>query len=325
MPKGQPNVKYNSKGEVVKSPIKIDNAKKFYTGTIYTSSEGDKYIIEEYINDSNVIVRFLDQFNYSYQTYRSAAVAGNVKNPYHPQQYGGYVGDGNYGRKADERAYMVWRRMHERAAMGHSDYTEYAHYENITICKSWENFQNFAPWYYEEFKGLNPNFDYSLDKDILQWNIQDKIYSPETCSLVPKQLNNGMSSYKNSLCKYGLPTGVTQVGTKFRADIRSKQGKVDCNRSLFNTPEEAFEEYRKAKVQYLRDQADYYYNNGAIHKKIYDALYNIDIIPYSPEQSNVRDELADLRIEIQNKDKQLADSLLEIERLNKELEKFKRS
>lgn len=306
MAKGHPEIKYNSKGEIVKSPIKIIDAKKFYPGTVYTSYEGDKYIVENYINDANVQIRFLDDHQYSYTTYRSAVIAGNVRNLYHPLKYGGYVGVGGFGRKKDHKAYAMWMRMHERVMKSQS-YSQYSIYSNVSIDPVWDDFQNFAIWYYNEIENLNPNFKYSIDKDIFQWGQSSKVYSPETSCLIPLELNAALSTYTTVTSKYGLPVGVIKVGTKYKANPKSRNCDIPCNRDSFDTPEEAFEEYRIAKERFLKEQADYYYSQNAISEKVRNGLYNITIVPFTEGQLNMKDQLdKDLRI-------------LELERQIKEL------
>ena len=55
-------------------------------------------------------------------------------------------------------------------------------YENVYVCEEWHNFQNFAKWYYNNYYSINEE-RMEIDKDILYKN--NKVYSPDTCIIVP--------------------------------------------------------------------------------------------------------------------------------------------
>ena len=48
----------------------------------------------------------------------------------------------------------------------------------------------------------------------------------------------------------------------------------------YDNPYDAFEKYKSMKIDYIKQLADFYYNNSALHKDIHDILYNLEIIPY---------------------------------------------
>jgi len=74
-------------------------------------------------------------------------------------------------------------------------------YKNVTVCKEWHNFQVFAEW----FEAQHKEEWYELDKDLLSRD--NKIYSPETCLLIPCSLNSFLpNSQTNNTSGY---TGVS--------------------------------------------------------------------------------------------------------------------
>lgn len=96
----------------------------------------------------------------------------------------GFIGVGNYTHKKDKGAYSKWYDMLRRCYS--SKYHEKnPSYLNTTVCEEWLNFQNFAEWYYN-----NVIEGYDLDKDILQYKVKDKIYSPSTCLFIHPKVNN---------------------------------------------------------------------------------------------------------------------------------------
>lgn len=321
MATGTPKVKLNSNGDIVKSPVIIINAKKFYEGCICTSKEGDKYTILEY-NREKTKIKFLDDEGYEYYAYTSAVRDHAVKNPFHPGIFGNYVGDGDFGRKKDAIAYLCWTHMFKRIYEANNKLnTNLDFYKHVSICKEWYNFQNFAQWYYDQLYRLNPKYLYTIDKDILQWNQLDKVYSPETCVMIPRELNSGLSTYKNMVSKHGLPIGVVRDARLYYVNIRSKDttAKFEFNHHGYKTPEEAFEEYKRAKITYIREKADYYYKDNAITKQTRDALYNIDIVPFSESQIDIQDQARIAKMEIEKKNNLIE----ELNNISSEIEKFK--
>lgn len=269
------NRKFNSNNNYVRPGIIITDYKKFYEGMIYTSFYGTPIKIIEYIDNRNVVVEFLDDTHYITTTFMSCVKDGNVKNPYKRTVYGGYFGEGPYNTRDHSKAYKTWDSMLKRA----NAYLDKPSYYNCSVCEEWLNFQNFAQWYCSYISLLNSDYyhDYQLDKDILQWNFPKKIYSPESCCLVPQRVNSALVGL-NMKKTNNLPLGVSYNGYgSYIASIDYNEQRIHLG--TFSTPEEAFKVYRKAKISAIRDVADYYYKDGAILKDIYDRLYNIEILP----------------------------------------------
>ena len=60
-------------------------------------------------------------------------------------------------------------------------------YTNCEVCSEWYNYQNFGKWYEENYYEVQGE-QMCLDKDIL---VKDnKLYSPSTCTFVPKRINS---------------------------------------------------------------------------------------------------------------------------------------
>ena len=103
----------------------------------------------------------------------------------------GYLGLGKYNKKDYKCIYSIWIHLLQRCYDIKCD--RYKVYGNkfITVCEEWHNFQNFASWYENNIKWNTENYKLELDKDIL-CNVLHKdikIYSPETCLLIPEELN----------------------------------------------------------------------------------------------------------------------------------------
>ena len=139
----------------------------------------------QYDNAQRVHVVFI---NTSYLTTATAKSLRTdkprIKDPYAPIVFGvGFDGVGPhraYENGKETRTHGVWRAMLRRCYGA-----EYRPaYEGATVCEDWHNFQVFAEWYKSK-GGLEHSLE--LDKDILIKG--NKLYHPERCILVSKQLN----------------------------------------------------------------------------------------------------------------------------------------
>lgn len=87
------------------------------TGERFKTNEGYSIIIIEYNNANDVLVQFQDKYEAIIHTNYKACKNGSVKNPYHPNKYGGYIGVGEYGSRENgelTRCHQDWRNMLER-------------------------------------------------------------------------------------------------------------------------------------------------------------------------------------------------------------------
>jgi len=231
------------------------------TGEIRFNNQGCEMVIIVYRNCEDIDIQFKNGTiltNRQYHHFKN----GNMPNPLHPTILNiGYEGVGKYSFISYPVIYKLWKSIVRRT----SDklYKEsHNSYRNSSLSQEWHNFQNFAQWFEENYvEGFH------LDKDILVKG--NKIYSPETCRFVPQEINN---LFTNRLKKRGLyPLGVTitKYG-KFVAQI-TKFG-VRTRISTFNTPEEAFNAYKTAKEEYIKEVAEIW--KDRIDSSLYRAMYN---------------------------------------------------
>lgn len=145
--------------------------------------------------------------------------------------------------------------------------------ENNSICEEWKDYNNFLEWYNKNYYSVE---DEKMDllKDIFDKNNQ--MYSPETCVFVPYRITRLL---KGTASKTNLPVG---VGKKKNSDmyystcsvIRHSK-KTTVRHSGFHSPEEAFEQYKKDRKQYIKDVADSYRYD--IPEKLYYAIIEWEI------------------------------------------------
>lgn len=145
-------------------------------------------------------------------------------------------------------------------------------YIECTCCNDWLYYSNFKKW----FDAQLYKDGYHLDKDIIV--PRNKVYSPDTCALVPPYINS-LLVYKSK--KSGdLMRGVSKEkeSSIFRASCCINKR----NRHLgsFKDELEAHEAYKKAKYEEIRRVATNAFNDGDIDERVYKALLNYKINKY---------------------------------------------
>lgn len=242
------------------------------------NNQGCLMKIIEYNTAKDIIVEFQDIYkgkvHTNYKNYR----LGSVKNPYFPTVYGVGMCGNKYPTQYnnnDTREYITWHGMLERCFYEKRK-IEYPTYKNAMCCDEWLNRDNFEEWLrcqinYDKF--LNGNF--ALDKDILFKG--NKLYSPDTCCLVPEYVNTLFVKRDND--RGDLPIGVTKNGdNKFRARCNNPLiENHEVHIGTFNTTEEAFYAYKKYKESLIKEIAEIEYIKRNISKECYDAMMKYEV------------------------------------------------
>lgn len=178
----------------------------------------------------------------------------------------GFIGDGEHTthiKRVPTKVYLVWLGMFQRC-YNKRHQKIYPSYKGCTVDEIWHNFQVFAEWFTDNYiEG------FVLDKDILVKG--NKIYSPETCCFVPQEINQMLVKRNKSRGKYPLGVYKNKDSNKFVALVsigKSRQKHL----GIFNTPEEAFKAYKKAKEDLIKDLANKW--KEIIKETVYKAVYN---------------------------------------------------
>ena len=221
-------------------------------GEISYNSKGEKMTIVEYRNSQDIDIMFDDGTivkNKRYWNFRK----GNVLNPFTPSVYGaGYLGNSSCKENGEyKKAYEVWRKMIERCYS--SEYHKRQQtYIGCTVCEEWLCFTTFEKWFNKNYYEL-PNEKVCLDKDLFFKG--NKVYSPQTCTFIPNSINVAISS-GGFIKSNDLPKGVSKQKNKYRSQISINGNKKHLG--TFNTFEEAYECYCKARKKYLSELAEQY-------------------------------------------------------------------
>lgn len=165
-------------------------------------------------------------------------------------------------------SHNVWQGVIERCYFGNTSRS--SSYNDCTICDEWLTYSNFKKWFEDPENGYQEG--YHLDKDILVKG--NRQYAPNKCCFVPNEINALLIKQKKR--KSSLPIGVCQVKSgRFVARVNS--GKPTHHIGTFNTPEDAFQAYKIAKEQYVKELAEKYFQEGKITEKVYDALMKYEV------------------------------------------------
>ena len=236
---------------------------------------GELAYIVEYVNSKDITVQFKTTGELVKTEY-GHFVRGGVKSHFTASVFG--VGITGLEPIRDEQgellsSYVCWSNMLMRCYSAKYR-AKYPTYIDCRVCDEWLFYPNFKNWYDKNYYKIN-NKTSQLDKDILIKN--NKVYSPETCIFVPNFINTLFTKRQND--RGDLPIGVRYNKTckKYQARLSVfKDGKsVRKNLGYFTTPEEAFEAYKRAKEDYIKETADNY--KDKIPTKLYQAMYAYEV------------------------------------------------
>lgn len=257
----------------------MKNMKEDRIGEVIITKQGCLAKVIEYNNYSDILVEFQDEYKYKVRVSYKEFKNGNIKNWYYPSVYGvGIVGekykDYITSNKRKLLEYKMWSSMLSRCFDKKYKEKEPA-YEDVTCCEKWLCFENFYEWLHkqENFDKCLYNEDYAIDKDILFKG--NKIYSPETCCLVPRIVNSLF--IKRARDRGELPIGVTKHKDKYRARCDNPLLSIREHIGLFETPELAFGAYKKYKEHIIKQVAQIEYLNNNITKECYNAMMNYEV------------------------------------------------
>jgi len=180
----------------------------------------------------------------------------------------GYNSGGIYettNNRKHSKIFSLWQLMMQRC------YSEKYHIRRPTyiecyVCEEWKDYQKFAEWC-----SVNYVEGWHLDKDIILKG--NKMYSPNTCAFVPKEINLLFLRRQARRGKYPIGVCWDKQMLKFRSiyKIKGKHKTI----GLFNTPELAFNAYKLAKEKLIKEVADEY--KDRIINEIYYSMHSYKV------------------------------------------------
>jgi hypothetical protein len=187
---------------------------------------GDILILENNTVNRRLKIRFLNTGSEK-TVHSSTLTRGNLKDDYVPNICGiGYIGSGVFSHKTHPKLYDAWTSMFKRC----TDSKNYPAYRGCTVDPAWHCFQNFAKWASDS--GWTEGMQ--IDKDLK--NPGNKIYGPESCSIVDRFTNTQemiarrIPEMVKAYSVIHVATGAVYRGTNRRAFIKE----YNLNRNLFH-------------------------------------------------------------------------------------------
>lgn len=245
------------------------------TGEEKLNNFGSKMIIKRYANNLDLDIYFPEyDFTVEHKSYKNFN-KGLIKCPYEPRLHGvGYIGHGKYSELAKIKTdqYSKWSHMLGRC-YDETRIKSNLTYKDVTVCKEWHNFQNFAKWYEDNYYEV-PGCKMELDKDILVKG--NKVYSPKTCVFVPQRINYLFLKCNKSRGEYPIGVYLHKSSGKYMVRISNVENKREYI-GEFGNYQDAFNAYKINKESLILDVANKY--KEYLPSNLYNAMceYKVEI------------------------------------------------
>lgn len=210
--------------------------------------------------------------------------------------YGIGINDANYpvqpkinGKQVTCPFYNKWLSMLERCSANY--YLKYPTYAGVMLCDDWVYFSNFKSWMEQQ-----PWDGMQLDKDILVKG--NKIYGPNTCVFIPRQINSLLcfSKYCSNLlgCSLNKTKALLKSGNCYQSTMSTRDGKLWLG--VFDSDIKAHKAWQHAKANYIDETIVWWQFNPEINhtfrEDVAQALYNrSDNLRYELENNIITVEI----------------------------------
>lgn len=185
-----------------------------------------------------------------------------------------------YENKASAAAHKHYGSIRSRC--GDTTDKDYigACYDDTTMCQEWlDDPKAFIKWYFEHYYEVEGE-SMAVDKDL--FGNGSNMYSPETCCILPQSLNSFIANckrhYRGDDRENALPMGVNRTRDGYYGNITLSSTGKEIKLSEWDTPEEAFAEYKVIKQADIKLVAAQY--KDKIPDYIYNKLLTIEVKPY---------------------------------------------
>jgi len=222
---------------------------------------GTEMKIVEHGNWYNTTIEFQDEHRFRRNVCYGDFKLGKVRNPYDRILYGeGFLGEGAPTRvdKIEVPAYRIWRDIIRRCYSSERRPRQ-GSYKNCIVSESWKNYSNFYKWYNNHIYQCRDKLQ--LDKDLLSNG--KKIYSEETCMIVPYKINR--------FCVMSKVIGATYTkNKKWRSRICTTE------LGIFDKKEDAQRMYLKEKNRLFYELVEDY--QSELPTDVYNKLKEVRLV-----------------------------------------------
>jgi hypothetical protein len=153
--------------------------------------------------------------------------------------------------------YLVWKSMLHRL-YNKNDHKFIRNYNDCRVCEEWLKFSNFKAW-----METQDWFGKELDKDLLVKG--NKLYSPQTCLFIGKNLNKFLTDSKFTRGELLIGVSRQKHSNKFKAECSGRILGVKGYIGLFDTEVKAHLAWKKRKHKYACKLAELETDPRIIH------------------------------------------------------------
>lgn len=214
-----------------------------YIGFSNSNKEGLAYTVTRSVKTNSKLKYEVEFEGTGYTTIRDTkeVVSGCIKDKLHPHIAGvGFQGVGKYTSKKEHMVcYQAWSDMIKRCYAPKLERIART-YKGVTVHKDWFNYQNYADWYFSNYRD-----GWVIDKDLLF--LDNKVYSDKTCVCIPRELNSFLGG--------GIKNGVhfnnikkVWVAQCNNSELTYNGNKKQTYLGSYKTEEEALAAYKVFKL-----------------------------------------------------------------------------
>jgi len=188
-----------------------------------------------------------------------------------------------YVNKASHQAYKVYNGIKARCSDTKGKDNIRACYDESTMWQVWlDDPKTFVKWYLEHYYEVDGE-EMDVDKDL--FGDGSGMYHPDFCCILPKGLNAMLANSKKPYFKGKTEENSLPLGVRYNSKLKKYYGEITFTGtekpiplSYYDTPEEAFAEYKVMKqADICRVSAMY---KESIPDYIYDRLLKVEVKPY---------------------------------------------
>ena len=240
-------------------------------GKVCKSKSSGDFKILKYNDTRNVEIQFL-KTGYETVVQLGDIKSGYVKDRYLPSVYGVGVVGTKYQptiNGVNTKEYELWRGMLKRC---YSDVYKKKHptYIGCEVSDKFKSYEYFYEWCHKQI-GFGVKC-WQLDKDLLVKG--NKVYSENVCVFIPKEINQLLTKRASSRGEHLIGVYWSKTANAFVARVSRNKGGSE-HLGLFNTEIEAFNAYKVAKENHIKELANKW--KGKIDERAYDALMNYKV------------------------------------------------
>lgn len=168
------------------------------------------------------------------------------------------------------KEYALWYDMNRRCIPNGAVQIRRPSYIGCSVHPDFIKFQDFAEWCQHQIGFGSAGYD--LDKDILVSG--NKVYGPDTCVFVPREINILLTHNRSNKGLY--PVGVNYDTKRNKFQSKLSVGGKTVSLGWFSTLNDAVDAYVNAKHKVIKQTADIW--KDKLDPRVYDALMHHTIV-----------------------------------------------